>query len=188
MPLPAPAPRKLAHTRTISMEAYARDDGLWDLEGQLIDVKPYAFANKDRGGIEAGEPLHDMLVRLTIDNHFEIMAIDVAMDSTPYSICPRITPNFQELVGHRIGPGWRRKLKEIAGGVKGCTHVLELLGAMATVAYQAAYSSEKVTGKKRVKDPSATAKFMVNTCHAYRADGPVVQEYFPDHYTGDRKS
>ena len=187
MPLPPPAARKLVHTRTIKMDGYVRDDGLWDIEGQLTDVKPYSFANKDRGGIEAGEPLHDMLVRLTINEHFEVKAIDVAMDSTPYSICPRITPSFQELVGQRIGPGWRRKLKEIAGGVKGCTHVVELLGAMATVAYQAAYSSEKVTGTEHTKNPGVKANFMVNTCHAYRADGPVVLEYFPDHYTGESK-
>lgn len=166
------------------MNAYVRDDGLWDIEGRLTDVKPYSFPNDDRGQIQAGEPLHDMIVRLTIDTSFEIKNIEVAMDGTPYRICPEIAPGFQALKGHRIGPGWRRKLKEINGGVKGCTHVLELLGVMATVAYQSAYSSERITGKVLSDSPINTAKFVINTCHAHRSDGPVTKKEFPELYTG----
>lgn len=188
MSLSSPVARKSVHTRTMEIDGYVREDGLWDIEGRLTDVKPYSFPNKDRGRIDAGEPLHDMLVRLTVDDQFEIKMIEVAMDSTPYALCPQITPNFQALVGRRIGPGWRRKLKDVLGGIRGCTHVVELLGAMATVAYQSTYSSEKVTGKVHSKNPGIAAKFLVNSCHAYRADGPVIEDQFPDHYTGDRKT
>ena len=188
MPLSQPVARKNVHTRTITMEGFVRDDGLWDIEGRLTDVKPYSFPNKDRGRIEAGEPLHDMLVRLTIDDQFEIKAIEVAMDSTPYNICPAVTPNFEHLVGHRIGPGWRRKLKDLLGGVRGCTHVTELLSTMATVAYQSTYSSEKVTGKQHDKNPGSVGKFLVNSCHSYRSDGPVIEDQFPDLFTGNRNS
>ena len=33
MPLPAPAPRTLKHTRAIECTGYEREDGLWDIEG-----------------------------------------------------------------------------------------------------------------------------------------------------------
>jgi len=61
MPLSAPAPRKLMHTRKVTCKGYLREDDLWDIEGNIVDTKPYRFENIDRGGhIEAEEPLHGM--------------------------------------------------------------------------------------------------------------------------------
>ncbi|MEY3991305.1 MAG: hypothetical protein RIS04_68, partial [Pseudomonadota bacterium] len=40
MSLPAPAPRRLSHTRTVVFRGYDREDGLWDIEATLTDVKP----------------------------------------------------------------------------------------------------------------------------------------------------
>src|SRR5512143_596133 len=69
MPLSRPPrSRKLLHTRTVQCYGYQREDGLWDIEGHMTDVKTYSFTNKDRGGeIRAGEPLHAMSIRLTLD-------------------------------------------------------------------------------------------------------------------------
>src|SRR6478672_5703484 len=33
--LPAPVPRRLIHTRDVRTRGFLRDDGLWDLEGEL---------------------------------------------------------------------------------------------------------------------------------------------------------
>ena len=43
MPLSTPAPRREAHHRIIDMKAYARDDGLFDVEAHLVDCKPFDF-------------------------------------------------------------------------------------------------------------------------------------------------
>ena len=59
--------RRHIHTRSIECHGYLRDDGLWDIEGSLIDRKSYSFDNIDRGGVAAGEPIHSMVVRLTVD-------------------------------------------------------------------------------------------------------------------------
>ena len=68
MPLTTPAPRKLIHTRAIEVKGYEREDGLWDIEAELTDTKTYAH-NRRHGGREraAGEPVHHMWLRLTID-------------------------------------------------------------------------------------------------------------------------
>ena len=59
MPLSNPVGRKPMHTRTVQCRGYLRDDGLWDIEGHLVDTKPYDIPSEDRGGtIPAGEPLH----------------------------------------------------------------------------------------------------------------------------------
>ena len=73
MPLPTPScERELLHTRTIECKGYLRSDGLWDIDGWLTDIKTYNFPNKDRVEIKAGEALHGMGLRITID---EMMTI-----------------------------------------------------------------------------------------------------------------
>ena len=72
MPLSPPASRKHLHTRTVTCCGYQRDDGLWDIEGHLVDVKTYGFDNDHRGVVNAGEPVHEMWLRLIIDDDLEI--------------------------------------------------------------------------------------------------------------------
>lgn len=139
MPLSAPAPRQHIHTRQIDLRGYERDDGLWDIEAHLTDVKTYPIDNRWRGQLDPGTPIHDMWVRLTIDIGFEIKAIEAVMDSTPYSICGDIAANFQKLVGLKIVPGWTKAIRARVGGVHGCTHLVELMRPLGTVAFQTLY-------------------------------------------------
>ena len=71
--LSRPAKRDLKHNRVIEGKGYKRDDGLWDVEVFLVDSKTYSFENMHRGYISAGEPLHDMAVRLTLNDERKII-------------------------------------------------------------------------------------------------------------------
>ena len=133
MPLPVPAvQRKHIHTRRIACEAYEREDGLWDVEANMTDVKTY---DTERG--KAGQPMHDMWVRLTLDTQFVIQGIESAMDAYPQQTCPHAVNPMQELIGVKIGAGWQRDVRQRIGGALGCTHLRELLAPMATTAMQA---------------------------------------------------
>ncbi len=176
MPLSPPAPREKLHTRAIVIEGYRREDGLFDIEARLTDTKTYTFSNDDRGDIRPGEPLHGMLMRLTVDEDMLVHACEANTEYGPYAVCPAITPNFASLAGLRIGPGWNRKVKEVVGGVKGCTHLVELLGPMATVAFQTLVSVRRRKAAAHAGPPP-----LLNSCHAYAADGPVVARRWPDY-------
>ena len=183
MPLSPPvADRDHVHTRKIELNGYSRADGLFDIEARLTDTKTYGFPTEDRTWIDAGEPLHGMAMRMTIDETLMIVNFEAATDYSPYTICPEIAPNYAKLAGIRIGPGFLRAAAERIGGVHGCTHLRELLQQMGTVAFQTLYP---VLAKKRVADASAKPA-LLNTCYAYRADGPVVEKRWPDFYTGDK--
>ena len=104
MALPEPVERELIHERDVECRGYRRADGLWDIEGHLIDTKTYDFENQDRGTVEAGTPVHDMWIRLTIDDKFLVRDVIAVTDQGPFSICADITPNFQRLKGLKIGP------------------------------------------------------------------------------------
>ena len=180
MPLSEPVSRELRHTREIVCHAYERVDGLWDLDASLSDTKTYGFPNRDRGRIEAGEPIHGMWLRLTIDRDFVVRDIEAKMDHTPFSVCPRIEPRYKALVGAKIGAGWNRHVRSLFGGTQGCTHLLEMLGRMGTVAFQAVYGRR---GDRRNRSPDRKP-WVIDGCHAWASDGPVVKTEFPDWYTG----
>jgi hypothetical protein len=103
-------------------------------------------------------------------------------DAAPYTICPDITPNFQRLVGVSIGPGWRRAIKERLGGVHGCTHLVELLGPLGTVAYQTMYGHMNKRRRELgiPRNSSGKRPEVLNTCHAYDASGPIVAKQWPE--------
>ncbi len=192
MPLTPAKPREILHTRQYDFRAFGRDDGLWDLEGRITDVKPYSFPNRDRDGgwVAAGEAIHDMSIRLTLDDSLTIVEIEAVTDGGPYRVCPAITPNFQRMVGVKIGPGWRRAVSSRLGGVEGCTHLVELLYAMATPAFQgiipalskrrrereqAGETAPATEGKK-----AATWPTLMDSCHAYRHDGEIALRNWPE--------
>lgn len=177
--LPAAHPREPIHTRTIACHGYKRADGLWDIEGELVDVKSYGFDNAFRGRIEPGVPLHGMRLRLTLDDDLVVREAHAASYATPYRPCPDIAPDFSALAGLRIGPGWRKDVLARLGGVKGCTHLVELaIGALATTAIQ-------TIGPLRARAPGRRPGHL-DTCHALASDGAVVRERYPEFYTGKR--
>lgn len=182
MPLSEPVNRELTHTRVVTCHGYRREDGLLDIEGRIVDTKPYRFRNKDRGGwIEADEALHDMSVRLTVNLDLEVVDVDAVIDASPYHYCKCVTPVVQNLIGLKIAPGWTRNSKKAMGANRGCTHLTELLGPIATTAIQTV-SSEKI---ERSRDkPHGGSNAYLNTCHSYAADSPVVKEHWPELYQG----
>lgn len=182
MPLSDPVPREALHTRTIECRGFRRDDGLWDIEAHLTDIKSYAFENAYRGEIEPGDPLHDMWLRLTVDDNLVIRDVEAAADAGPFRVCPAITPRFAELKGLSIAPGWNRKVHELLGGARGCTHLVELLRPLATVAFQTIWSSHNSASKRELPERKPA---YLDKCHALRSNGEVVREHYPRWYTGD---
>ena len=198
MPLSPPAARDPLHTRAITIRGYQRSDGLYDIEAQLTDTKTYDFVNDDRGMIEAGEPLHGMWLRLTVDEAMRVVQAEAATDHSPYAVCPRAAPNFARLEGLVIGKGFLKHAAERVGGAVGCTHLRELLQQVATTAYQTinparARRELEMAGAPRAggeaMDERITQHFggppkMLGTCLAYGTDSPVVRRRWPHLYTG----
>jgi hypothetical protein len=185
--------RELLHKRDFAFEGYKRADGHYDIEGRMTDRKTYAFPNDFRGEIQADEPLHDMRIRVTIDDDFKILDVVAETAAAPFAVCPAITPVFASLKGVRIGRGWSALLKEKFGGVEGCTHHVELLRTLATVAFQTIYGAQQRQRREKAGPPGETmagenvgAKkkrpAFIDTCHALAADGEVVKQSWPDFY------
>ena len=176
MALENPVEREPLHTRSIELRGYKRADGLYDIEGRLTDTKPYDF--KLAAGIRpAGAPVHDMWLRITVDRQLKIVDAQAAMDAVPYEgDCNRIAPDYRKLIGLAIRPGYLQRVKELLGGVRGCTHVTELASMLATAAFQ-------TMAGQRLQDPDRKP-FQLDRCHALALDSPVVGRYYPQWYEG----
>ena len=187
MPFPDASPRKHVHTRAIDYRGYEREDGLWDIEAHMTDTKTYEFSNKWRGTVPVGEPMHEMLLRVTIDGSFVIQDIFAATEHSPFEMCPAIAPNYKKLIGIKMGPGWRKAIRMKVGGTEGCTHLTELLFPMATVAMQTIWpirSKRKQESDTEEKQPQGKRPVVLDTCHAWASDSPVVRENAPKYFTG----
>lgn len=175
MPLPpADANRRLQHHRKISVEAYSRDDGLWEIDATVSDTKTHETQRV--GGIRpAGEPIHDLKLRLVVDTRMNILQSGAESRSVPYpGHCEAHGDRYAQLVGLNLLQGFRRAATERLGGVRGCTHITELAGVLPTAVVQAMAAT--------VFDPqgeSGVQPFQLDRCHALSLEGEVVRLHYP---------
>ena len=72
------------HTRSVECEGFLRDDGLWEVEAWLRDTKAFTQrADRFRGELKPGEPVHDIGLRLAIDDSMTIREAEAMMRATP---------------------------------------------------------------------------------------------------------
>ena len=178
MPLPPPAARRHVHTRRVQVEGFLRDDGLWDVEASLIDDKPYAYDDFERGRRQPGEPVHKMSIRLTVDDDLVVRDAAAAMDDVPYPTCHDVPPRIEALIGMKLGGGWRNAVRERIAKRQACTHLLELIGPAITTLFQSmsAKSFEDASGSR--KAPTQKPYF-IDGCWSWRSDGPALKKFFP---------
>ncbi|QGZ55142.1 DUF2889 domain-containing protein [Paraburkholderia acidiphila] len=175
--LSASASRKLAHTRRIVCNGYLRDDGLYDIEAHMTDAKGHdsTLLFKD---VPRGAPIHDMRFTITIDASLVIRAARAHTDSAPTPWCSQINAAYAKLAGIAIGNGFMKEVKARLGGTLGCTHLTELLGPMATTAFQTIMGLQEGAHTSLAAVARGEGKPllpMLDACHAWRAEGEVVQ-------------
>lgn len=176
MPLSSGVKRSHYHRRTVICDGFQREDGLWDIEARMTDVKSQPVDHLEKGFVSAGEAFHDLSIRITMDINFLIQEVEACIDRSPLSMCTDIASAFKKLEGTRIGPGWHRMCRDLLGGVAGCTHLNELLPVVATTAIQSTWPVRKDGYSEK------GARFMLNSCHTWSESSPVIQKYHPSLY------
>lgn len=179
MPLPpSPVPRQRLHVRRITSEGWQRDDGLFDIEARLVDTKDHDYPLLT-GTRAPGEPVHDMRVRVTIDRHMDVHALVASVDDMPYpGACSQAAPDYAKLVGTNLMHGFRKALFDTMGGVRGCSHLTELIAFLPTVALQT------FAGLRGEIDATGEKPFQLDRCHALSHSSETVRRYYPKWYRG----
>jgi hypothetical protein len=180
MALPPAAPtRTLQHRRSIAIEVFARGDGLWEVDAQLTDLRTRE-AKLPSGRRPAGQPIHDMLLRLVVDERFNILEAGAETRAMPYpGMCNDYGDAYAKLVGLNLMRRFRQGVKQRLGGVLGCTHITEMTQDLPTAVVQAFAGTVIDT---RGDADAAEQPFQIDRCHALRADGEAVRIHYPRWY------
>jgi hypothetical protein len=164
--------KKLVHTREISMRTSDLGDHHILVEGSLVDHR-YMFRRDEAS--EKSELVHHMVIRLKVKGpRMLIEQAEAALPHHPREECPEVLPWIWNLEGLEIAPGYSMKVKKIIGGTKGCAHLTSLvitMGESGVQGYWAAYGADK----GRIGLPEQTIKKIINTCHLWKEDGPIVK-------------
>ena len=176
--------RSLSHERSISYRSFARDDGCFDIEGHLRDVKGYDYTDRERGILPPGSPVHDIHATLTIDADMTVREFRHELRAAPFGYCQgAIDPS--RLVGASIRKGWRKALSEAFGPFGGCTHLREMVFGMGTVAFQtiSALRDQRMFAAGASDADRTEVPFFLDGCHSWARTSPVVATYLPQFHT-----
>ena len=163
---------------------YDREDGLWDIEAELTDVKPFTFSVPNERAFPANKPIHHLQIRLTVDKRLVIQNVTTSLDQIPHAECVQGPQHMHKLQGSTLGRGWRKTIDEHLGRTEGCTHLRELLFNMATAAFQTLPSGQWLRREQSGKahPPMQEPAFFLNQCHSWAYDSPTVQRSYPMFY------
>lgn len=168
---------KRIHARNIELNTYEYDDQRLVIEGSLVEQRLYEYRIATGEKKPAGV-IHHMIIRWLVNmSTFIIEDLEVEMPATPHKECSEMITSLAPIKGMKIAGGFTLKVKELVGGIRGCSHLMALLIAMAPAAVQgyAAYHSEKPTGFGPIT--TEVLQFLVNTCGPWREGGPLMKKY-----------
>jgi hypothetical protein len=181
MPLPQPSSRRvLRHTRAVIVEVFARDDGSWNLDAHIIDVKTRNA--KLASGIHlTGQSVHRLNLRVTIDTQLTIVDAEASSNVLSYrDYCDTIGPACKKHIGPNLMKGLRQPLTDRLSGTKGRTHLTGLALALPTNAIQAfasdvsgARDSNNTASANRINSTAVMpCALMVQRSRSITRDGP----------------
>lgn len=183
--LPDAQPRQPLHTRTITLNGWRRDGGLFDIEGELCDLKHHPWPSWECGVQPPRQPMHHMRVRLTLDAGYHVQALAAALPAIPFPECRGTLPPLDGLIGATVARGWRKAVEAALGGSTGCTHVRELLMAMGTAAHQTLAGEKRRVafvalplGQTQLPAPTAALPHW-GQCVGWALDGEVLRRVAP---------
>lgn len=169
--------REALHLRRIEMRGFRRRDGLYEIEGRVIDTKPTDFVPvSGERAVPADQAIHDMGVTLVFDESMQVRAVSTFMDAYPYPECVGGDDALQCLVGLRMVGGWAKAVNDRLRGGCSCSHLRELLIPMATAAFQS-LSAVRRGQPERLDAEGRPVK--IDSCWAYAAGRDIVRRRWP---------
>ncbi len=163
------------HNRNINITTYAHPESALILEGRLTDERFFPSHNLFGEARPAGT-VHDMIVRIKISGpKLAIDDIEAEMITVPNPECREALSSLLPLKGERITAGFTARVHQLVGGPRGCAHLVALARAMASATIQGAWAAVSRISPAEGSLSKRSLKSVIDTCHIWRSDGPLVQ-------------
>ncbi len=162
--------------RNIDIGVYEGSEDTIIIEGVLKDERMFE-TYRLAGEVVPPGTIHHMIIRLEVKIHQLIIEdIEVEMPTVPHKWCRETLECLLPVKGVQIVTGFTGKLREIAGGPKGCNHLLALMMAMAPAAVQGVFSAKaRIPDDHEHKDAGSLER-LKNTCWVWRGHGPLMEK------------
>ncbi len=130
------------HSRLLSVTLAQREDGRFDVFGEILDLRKRGFVPV-AGDLQASGIVHQMQLRGVIEPaDARLAALSAAQPAVAFEpsalsqgeCCRDPIGRIQALVGTRLDGSSAKRWSEAAGGPRGCSHVLTLGQLLASTA------------------------------------------------------
>lgn len=156
----------------------------YQLEARLTDMSHHGAYGAETDADQS--VIHDIALTAVVGGpDLRIESIEVRPVHLPFDTCPLVLSLLGNLVGESIGSGWRRTVLEVAGGVRGCTHVNTVLlglGEMIPLVYfltlnaEVEHSAAARADGRWMRVALDLTPQLANACASLRQDGPVLNQ------------
>jgi hypothetical protein len=165
------------HTRDIRMTTFPYENSQVIVAGELIDTRYIKIFDITGKVLEPGTIHHIRLFCRIAPDPLRILEAFADMPTIPMEECRTTLDRVPLLTGLEIKPGFTRKVSEIMGGTKGCTHLATLTKAMAQEIVHG-WLTEKRRDPAPLPDNLEDIKekgFLVDSCRMWKKHGPKIQ-------------
>jgi hypothetical protein len=172
---------ELVHGRNIVMRNYRQGDSHIVCHGRLEDFRTRDNYKFNGETMEAGN-FHEMEIVLLVKvPEMLIEDIEVILGTLPLKDCPRIETSLEPIKGELINQGFTKRVRKLAGGAAGCTHLVHLLCSMASAIYQGHWASlfrnrPDISSAEWMKTGEDLLPMLQDSCYAWRLEGESFQE------------
>ena len=167
----------LIHERGVSIKIFEIGEERIMIEGLLFDERLCpSFIYARRQVVDPGM-IHSVMVRMTLSlPKLIIEAAEIEMAIIPNSKCREVEALSGKIVGLQLTQGFKRTVRKLLGGKVGCIHIVNLILFMSSAAIQGSYTYyNRVREDGRVKRSDLDDSLLINSCHLWREDGPLVR-------------
>ena len=170
-----------AHRRSIEMATYPAGENHIVTHGKLTDVRLKDYFKFTGERVSSGT-LHDMEIVLLLKTpRLIIEEIEIIIKTVPREDCLLMEKSLDQIIGMAVTGGFSSKVREIAGGKIGCTHLVHLVTTMAPAIMQGywAYVFQKkhdMSKAKRSAESNSLSSGLKDSCFAWREEGDAYQK------------
>ncbi len=125
--IPTGAP---VHTRDIRLSTHPINESRIIVQGVLLDQRHVDVFDLTGEVLKKGV-IHHIIVRMLVRGEaMSIEEIEAEMPSVPLPDCKSNLPSIKLLEGAQIKDGFSKRVGDLMGGEKGCTHLTHLIRVM----------------------------------------------------------
>ena len=169
------------HTRTIGMSIYPAGGDHLIAHGKLTDIRLKDYYKFTGERLNAGT-LHDLEIVLLLKiPRLIIEDLEVIIKTVPREDCNLIEKTLDPIIGMSVTGGFSSKVREVAGGITGCTHLVHLVNTMAPAIIQGlwSYVFQNKPDVSKIKSGSGTdtlSRGLKDSCLTWREEGEAWQK------------